>query len=279
MSARDLLTLIKPNITATSMMMCAGGVALAPAAPGLGVVAATLAGTGLAVGSANALNMWMERESDGRMTRTRRRPLPDGRLRASVALAWGLGLGLAGLVLLAGAVSWLACALTAIALVGYVVVYTPLKRRTPLALPIGAIPGAMPPLIGWAAATGRVDAPGLVLFGVLFLWQVPHFVAIAVRYQADYARAGIRTVVAVRGDRVARAHALAYATALVPVGVLLVPLGVAGAVYGAVALAAGVWMVVRTASRRHGWSTALYRASLVYLPVVILALAIDRSLP
>lgn len=277
---QDLVALTKPSVTWLTIIMAAGGIWLAPGSLEAGVALWTLLGTALAVGSANALNMVLERHTDGLMHRTRRRPLPDGRLSTGAALAFGLAIGLASMVLLGALVNLLTAALGGFALLSYVLVYTPLKRRTPLALLIGAVPGAMPPLMGWTAVTGTIDVPGLVLFAILLVWQLPHFLAIALYNKADYARAGIQVVPVVRGDRVATLQALAYATALVPLTVLLVPLGVAGWLYGAVALALGLWfLVVGLGGLRPDagvqWARRFFRASIIYLPALMAALSLD----
>jgi protoheme IX farnesyltransferase len=290
---RDLLELTKPGIVGMNVLMTAGAWLLARGAGDLGVLAAVVVGTGMAVAAANALNMVLERESDRLMARTRRRPLPAGRLGVGTAVAVGLGLGLGALPVLWFWVNPLTAALGAFALASYVLVYTPLKRRTPLALVIGAVPGALPPLMGWTAATGRVDAVGVVLFAVLFAWQLPHFLAIALYRRPDYARAGIRTVVAVRGERVARAQAVAWCGALLPLSLLLVPLGVAGWIYLVSAAGLGGWFLLTALRglRAEGagaaggspwgaepgllWARRLFRVSLLYLPALVLALALD----
>lgn len=277
---RDLVALTKPSVTWLTIIMAAGGMWLAPGSVGPGLALWTLLGTALAVGSANALNMVLERHSDGLMHRTRRRPLPDGRMSTGVALTFGLAIGVVSMVMLWALVNPLTAFLGGFALLSYVLVYTPLKKRTPMALLIGAVPGAMPPLMGWTAVTGAIDAPGLVLFAILLVWQLPHFLAIALYNKADYARAGIRVVPVVRGDRVATLQALAYATALVPLTVLLVPLGVAGWLYGATAIALGVWfLIVGLGGLRPGagvqWARRFFRASIIYLPALMLALSLD----
>jgi protoheme IX farnesyltransferase len=275
---RDLVALTKPSITASSVMMAAGGLALAPGGVAPVTAAALLAGTALAVASANALNMWSERITDGLMRRTRGRPLPAGRLRARTALGFGLALGAGGVALLALGVNLLTAALGLGALVGYVWIYTPLKRRTHLAMLIGALPGAAPPLMGWTAATGGIDAPGVALFAVLFAWQVPHFIAIGVRTGDDYAAAGIRTLAAAHGLRAAHTQAIAYAAGLIPVSATLVPLGVAGGLYLAAALALGAWLLALACAPAPVWSGRLFRGTLIYLPALVLALAADRML-
>ncbi|HEX6240482.1 MAG TPA: heme o synthase [Polyangiales bacterium] len=278
-SIRDLVSLAKPRITLMVLITTAGGLSLAGGVPALTAVL-TLLGTALVVGSANTLNCWLERDSDRLMARTRSRPLPDGRMQPRVALWFGLALGALAIPLLALGVNPLTGALAAIALVSYVAVYTPLKQKSPAALLVGSVPGALPPLIGWTAATGRLEWAGLVLFGILFFWQLPHFIAIAIFRQDEYVRAGIKVLPAVRGLRVAKVHALLHSLLLLAVTMLLVPLHVAGTLYLVVALALGVGMVamaVRGLSPEAGskWARQLFAASLIYLPLLFAALAFD----
>lgn len=278
--AADFLALTKPTITFQCAVIAGLGVWLAPGSIGwLGSVAA-VAGSSLAVASANALNMWLERDSDGLMARTKNRPLPGGRLSAHSAVAFGVILGVASLLVLGLWTTPLATAVGAAALVTYVGIYTPLKRRTPLALLIGAFPGAAPILMGWTAVTGAADAPALVLFATMLIWQMPHFLAISLYRKAEYARAGIRVVPVVRGDQIAKAQTIAYSTALVPVSLLLLPLGAAGWIYAAVALLCGLWILglsVRGlwAPRTARWARELFIATLVYVPALAVALVVD----
>src|SRR5690349_10599886 len=172
-------------VTATCGALVAGG-----ALPIARLVVA-LVSTALVVGAANALNMYAERETDALMRRTAARPLPSGRLSAEVALGFGVLTASVGLNVLGIVAGGLSCALTALAFVSYVFVYTPLKRLTPHALVVGALPGALPPLIGYAAVRGTLGAPAWFLFAVLFVWQMPHFLAIALFLQEDYRRGGI----------------------------------------------------------------------------------------
>lgn len=278
---KDLAELAKPSILILSVMMAALGLWMAPEPMDVLPAVIMLLGTGLVVGSANALNMVLERETDGFMARTRNRPLPAGRMSASLALWFGVALGLVGTVLLYASAGWLTAALGAGALLAYVLVYTPLKRRTTHALLIGAFPGAMPPLMGWAAATQTIDIPGLALFGILLLWQMPHFLAIAVYREKDYAAAGIRTVAVVRGAETARLQTLVYATALVPVTIALFPLGVAGWLYGLGSLGVSVWFLVKVLQGYRTmpapkWARRVFLASLVYLPALGAVLILDR---
>ncbi|MFK7990840.1 MAG: heme o synthase [Sandaracinaceae bacterium] len=282
---RDLVSLTKPRITFMVVLTTAIGLWLAPGTYSAGMWLAVLFSTAMLVGAANTLNCWLERDSDRFMARTKNRPLPAGRLPAKYALALGLGLGVLAVPTLTLVANPLTGLLAAIALVSYVWIYTPLKRRSPLALAVGAIPGALPPLMGWTAATGELGAPGIVLFGILFLWQMPHFIAISLFRQNEYTKAGIKVLPAVRGRRVALFQAIAYAGALVPVSLLLVPLGIAGNLYLAVAGVIGVLFLVgtlaglRETGLREGagnrWARRLFLASLIYLPLLFAALAVD----
>ena len=271
--SRDLLELAKPSITGLSVFMAIGGLWLANHAV-LSTWIATVLGVGLVVASANALNMYLEKETDALMQRTADRPLPAGRLAPPWALAAGFVYGIIGVSVLALWTTPMTTVLSGLSLVLYVGVYTPMKRHSPLALAVGAIPGAAPPLLGWTAATGTVDGPGLVLFAVLFLWQMPHFLAISLFRKADYARAGMKTVPIIRGDRAARLQALAYATALLPISLMLIPLGTVGWAYFVVATASGFgfwWIALQgiLVNADVQWARKLFFASLVYLPVLI----------
>ncbi len=289
----DLITLTKPRITLLCLLMYGGGYVyatmLASEATGVfsweGVLRAVdwlalwgLLGTWAAVASANTLNMVWERKSDGLMARTAQRPLPSGRL--SVFGATAFGLVLAGLALLF--LSWVngvTALLGIVALLGYVLVYTPLKRITPHALIVGAVPGALPPLMGWTTHTGRVDAVGLVLFGILLLWQVPHFIAIAVSHKADYQRAGIQVRPLVSGEKRAVQEALVYSLLLLVTSLLLVPLAKAGLLYLLGASLLGLWIVLLCLrglrSSSPAWARSVFLASLAYLPLLTGVLIVD----
>jgi protoheme IX farnesyltransferase len=281
-TVRDLVSLTKPRITTLVVLTMLGGLWLAPVNTGLAVVLVMLVATATVVGSANALNCWLERDIDRNMRRTARRPLPAGRLDPKLALAFGLTLGLVSVPTLALAVNPITGLLGAFALVSYVAVYTPLKQRSPWALPIGAVPGALPPLMGWTAATGRLEGPGLVLFGILFLWQLPHFIAIALYRKRDYAAAGFKVLPAVRGELWAKLQAVVFSLALVPVSLLLVPMGVAGPIYLWVAgIAGAAFAFVSLLGFRRGagprWARRLFITSLVYLTVIFAALLVDAG--
>lgn len=278
---RDLLSLAKPSITALNLTTMAGGYWLARSAGPPARFFWALVGTALVVAAANTLNCYAERDLDGRMARTCARPLPAGRLRPQVALAQGVLLSAAGVGVLSLAVNPLSAALASLALVAYVAVYTPLKQRSALALLVGAVPGAAPPLIGWAAATGGIGLPGLLLFLILFLWQVPHFLAISLYRKGEYARAGFKVLPLERGDAAARAELLNYLFAMVAASLTLVPAGAAGGVYlcaaaplGACALAHGLLGLRPGAGDR--WARAFFMTTNLYLALLMGALAVDR---
>lgn len=240
----------------------------------------TLAGTAFVAGGACALNQWMERARDARMRRTASRALPTGRATASGAAGFGVGLGALGTLILALGANGLAAAVAASTLSLYVLVYTPLKSRTTLNTAIGAIPGALPPVIGWTAATGTLGIEALALFLIVFLWQFPHFLAIAWIYREDYARGGMKMLPgADPGGALAGRQAALYALALVPAGLLPAMVGLAGSFYfigsfflsGLYLLAAvRFWAAVSDSTARR-----LLRMSFVYLPAVLLLLLLN----
>ena len=280
--ASDLLQLAKPRITALVVFTTAIGVWLAPRGLPALTIALTLVGTVLIVAAANVLNMYLERDSDALMARTMNRPLPAQRMDPGTALRFGLLLAAVSVPLLTFAVGALPGLLASIALVSYVLLYTPMKRQTATALLVGALPGAIPPLIGWTAATERLDLPGVLLFAVMFLWQVPHFLAITLFRKEEYARAGL--VVQPNepgGEREARANIVRYTVALVGVSLLFVPIGIARGGYLAIALLLGaVFLGYALAGLRRGagprWARNLFLLSLLYLPLLFAALLLDR---
>lgn len=275
------LELTKPRITFLVVLTTlVGFLVAAPRPVPVLLLLHALVGTALTAGAAGALNQWAERRLDAEMRRTARRPLPSGQLTPLEAAVFGVGLTLAGTAYLALTTNGLASALSAVTIASYLLLYTPLKRVTSLATVVGAVPGALPPLIGWAAARGRLGVEAWVLFGILFLWQMPHFLALAQLYRADYARAGFRmlTVEDATGRGAGR-QATLYALALVPVSLLPTPLGLAGPVYflGALALgiaflAAGVAMAVDPTSPAA--ARRLFHVSLLYLPAICILLLV-----
>ena len=281
-TASDLVALAKPRITALVVFTTAIGLWLAPHGLRPLTIALTLVGTVLIVAAANVLNMYLERDTDALMARTMYRPLPAHRMDPGVALKFGVALAAVSVPLLTFAVGALPGLLASIALVSYVLLYTPMKRQTAASLLVGALPGAIPPLIGWTAATERLDLPGILLFAVMFLWQVPHFLAITLFRKEEYARAGL--VVQPNepgGEREARANIVRYTVALVAVSLLFVPLGLGRGAYLAVALIVGaVFLGYAIAGLRQGagrgWARNLFLLSLLYLPVLFGALVLDR---
>ena len=240
-----------------------------------------LVGTGLVAGGTGAFNQLLEREDDARMRRTAGRPLPARRLEPAAALRYAALLSAGGILYLALLVNGLASLLAFATWASYLFLYTPLKKRTTWCTAVGAFPGAMPPLIGWAAARGTLDPQAWVLYAILFLWQFPHFLSIAWMYREDYARGGIVMLPVVDPSGTATGRQIvAYAMALLPVGVLPTFLGMAGPVYflGALLLSLGyLWFSIR-AARSHSNLHAkhLLHASVAYLPLLFALLMLDK---
>jgi protoheme IX farnesyltransferase len=278
----DYLELTKPRVTGLVLLTTAVGFYLGSrGAPDLRLLLGTILGTALVAAGTSALNQYAERDADARMIRTRGRPLPAGRLDPPSALLFGTAVSLAGLAHLALAVDPLAAGLAALTLASYVFVYTPLKRLSTLCTLVGAVPGALPPLIGWAAAQGEVGAGGVALAGILFVWQLPHALAIAWMYRDDYARGGfaLLPVVDPGGGSTAR-QILAHTLVLLPTSLVPSMIGLAGTTYFFSALLLGVGLAacalpvvlggtIRSARR-------LLLASVVYLPALLLVMALDR---
>lgn len=280
---RDVLALTKPRLMSLVLCTTAGGIWLAGARVAAERSLLCLVGTTLAVAGAHTLNSWMERDSDALMVRTRQRPLPGGRIDPRLALALGVFWSLASVPVLWLGVNALTGLLGALALISYVLVYTPMKSRSPAALYVGALPGALPPLMGWTAVRDRLEAPGVALFAILFVWQLPHFLAIAIACKEDYARASMKTVAHVSGDAAASRHIALYTLALVPVTLALVPLGVAHGIYLAAALALGAGFLWRALPGLRGpfdpaRARGVFFTSLVHLTGLFLALIVDAWL-
>ena len=241
-----------------------------------------VAGTALAAGGAAVLNQLYERETDALMRRTRLRPLPDGRVAPADARIFGIALSLAGLLLLAARANWLAAGLALATILVYLIVYTPMKRRTPLSTLVGAVPGALPVLIGWTASHGSVALGGATLFTIVFLWQIPHFMAIAWLYRDDYGKAGfpMLSVIDPQGRRAGR-QAVRYAAALVPVSLAPTFAGISGTVYFVSALALGLALLVLAvrfaATRNDRAARALFLGSITYLPLLWILMIAGRT--
>jgi protoheme IX farnesyltransferase len=277
---RDILSLAKPRLSALVLATTAGGMWLAHGSLSLLQWGGTLLATAGVVGAANALNCYIERDSDRFMRRTRNRPLPAGRMDPVLALAMGVASAGVSLPVLAVVANPLTAALGLVALLSYVLAYTPLKSRSASAMLVGAVPGALPPLMGWTAVRGQLDVPGLVLFAILFLWQLPHFLAIALFRREEYQAAGLLSVPLVHGDQTARAQVVSYTGMLVPTSLLLYPLHVVGGVYLAAALVLGAvfWaygLYGYLARLGPGWARRLFFLSLLYLTGLFIAIIVD----
>ena len=282
--ANAYVALTKPDVSLLVLITTAAGYYMGVRGPVSWLhMSHVIFGTLLIAGGTAALNHYLERESDRYMRRTASRPLPSGVLQPGRALAFGVALAMAGAVDLYLAAGLLACGLGVLTCLGYLLAYTPLKKRTVWATFVGAFPGAVPPLIGWAAATGSLDRGAWLLFGILFLWQFPHFYAISWMYREDYARAGILMLPVVdrEGIRTFR-QIILYATALVGVSLLPAVLGLAGVVYffGALVVCTALvqvclWAASNKTNARAKW---LMHATVLHIPV-LLGLMIYDKLP
>jgi protoheme IX farnesyltransferase len=281
--SRDFVALAKPRLNLLVVASTLVGYAMADGEP-LGFVRATamLAGTGLVAGGASAFNQVIERDLDALMKRTRTRPLPDQRLQPSEGVLFGTAITLAGLLTILIAANLLAAAVALATLLSYVVVYTPLKRRSSFGTVIGAIPGALPPMIGWAAASGALPPQAWTLFGIMFLWQLPHFLAIAWMYRDDYARAGFPMLPVLEPDgRSTARQAVLYAAALVPLSLVPTVMRMAGGVYffGALVLGLGfLWLTLQFARTRSVRDARrIFFGSIIYLPLVWILMIADKA--
>ena len=275
------LSLTKPRIillllitTVPAMILAKGGW------PSAWLILVTVAGGAIVAGGANALNCYFDRDIDGMMQRTQGRPVPAGQIEPERAAVFGIVLGIVGFVMLQAFVNLLAATLTLGALVFYVVVYTLLlKRTTPLNIVIGGAAGAIPPVVGWAAVTGEVGLPALVMFAIVVMWTPPHFWALALNYSSDYQRAGVPMLPAVSGGEETKRQILLYALGLVAISLLLPLSGATGLIYLSAALVLGGGFLFYAFRLWHGTSTgaasALFRYSIVYLALLFAAMAVD----
>ncbi len=278
----DFIELAKPRVVLMVLITaCVGFYVGSTEVPNYLRLLQMLFGTALTAGGTLALNQYLERDTDALMERTRRRPLPDGRLQPREALYFGLAIALAGLGYLAAAVNVLSALVTAFITLSYLVLYTPMKPRSSLCMLVGAVPGALPPVIGWTAARGTFDLTAGVLFAIMFLWQVPHTLAIARLYCDDYAKAGIQFLPVIEPDgESTNRQIVSHSAALLAVSLLPTLLGVAGPVYFVVAFLTGVGFL--TCGIRLVLQSSLQRArqlllcSLIYLPALLLMMALDR---
>ena len=278
----DFVALTKPRLNLLVVATTAGGYYLGagPGANLLSLANVTLA-TALVAGGSAAFNQVMERRVDALMDRTRRRPVAAGRLAARESVLFAAALSIAGLLWLALTTTVLASVVALVTLLTYVVLYTPLKRRTSFSTVVGAIPGALPPMIGWAAATDTLSREAWVLFAIIFLWQMPHFLAIAWLFKDDYARAGFPMLPVLEPDgRSTGYHVAAYASALLPVSLVPSLMGLTGIAYFGVALVLGLAFLAASlrfaVSRTRRDARVLFFMSIAYLPLVWLAMVLDR---
>ncbi|MDQ6888201.1 MAG: heme o synthase [Gemmatimonadota bacterium] len=279
--ARDLVALTKPRIISLLLVTTIVPMFVAGRPSGM-LVLAVLAGGYLMAGGANAVNMYLDRDIDDRMARTRSRPLPSGRMEPPAVLAFGLALATAATMLLAVAVNVLSATLALSGFYFYVFIYTRwLKRRTPHNIVIGGAAGAFPPLVGWAAVTGRIDLAAIYLFLIVFYWTPPHFWALALLKQTDYTRAGVPMAPLIWGERETMRQMLWYTLILIPVTILPVAFGAFGMIYlgsalllGGILLAGVIRVMLATSWTAAAWR--LYKFSLLYLALLFAAMVVDR---
>jgi len=278
----DYISLTKPRLNFLVVLTSAAGYYLGgAAAPDLVKMAQAVAGTALVAGGSAVLNQVYERDTDALMRRTRMRPLPDHRVTPTEAAIYGLVLTLAGLAVLAFATNWVAATLALATLILYLFVYTPMKRTSGLSTLVGAVPGALPAVIGWSAARGDIAIGGGTLFAIVFLWQIPHFMAISWMYRDDYRNAGFPMLPVVEPDGLRTGQqALLYAAALLPVSIGPTVVGIAGWAYFWLALVLGVALLVLSArfarDRTDRSARTLFFASIIYLPLIWAVMVLDH---
>jgi heme o synthase len=277
----DYVDLSKPRILTLSLITVWGSMSVAAAGhwPSAGVIFAAFAGVALAVAAGGSLNFFIERKHDARMVRTAHRPLPSGRLYPREVLVLGTALWIASYFILFFMVNPITAYLTMIAFGSYVGIYTPLKRLSPWCTVVGAIPGALPPLIGWTAVRGSVDWAGISLFAILFVWQIPHFLSLAILRRDEYAQAGMPMMPVVYGPRPTLLVIVLTSIALVPVSLLPFALNIAGPVFAAVALVLGIAFTAYAAfgyveQANNAWCRRFFRFSVIYLGVLFAALVV-----
>ena len=278
----DLVTLTKPRVNSLVVFTTFVGLALAAPQAELSLVLHTLVGTALVASGAAAFNQVLERDVDARMRRTRHRPLPDGRLGVPEALWFASALSVIGLLELAVGANLLAACVALATLASYALIYTPLKRVTSLSTVVGAVPGALPAVIGWAAGRGYLSIEAAILFAIVFLWQMPHVLAVSWLYREDYERGGIRVLPVIEPDGASTARqTVSYSAALIPVSLMPVLAGLGGPVYLAGALLAGLVMLAASVSfaraRTPAGARRLFMISVGYLPVLWILLLAARG--
>lgn len=279
-SAADFVSLMKPRLSSLVVCTAAGGMWFAPGSlPAHRTLLVILATIGI-VGAANAFNCFIERDSDRFMRRTQNRPLPAGRMEPMLAVYFGATLAAVSLPILALAGNLLTAVLGFIAFVSYAFVYTPMKSRSWVAMIVGAIPGALPPLMGWTAVTDSIAGGGVVLFGILFFWQIPHTIAISLFRKDEYAAAGLKTLPLERGDEISRGMVVRYTVLLVAVSIFPFAMGLSGYIYLAAAVLFGGYFLgqgIYGHMKKLGapWARKLFFTSLIYLTALFIALMVD----
>lgn len=282
-SFSDFLELTKPRLSLLVLVTTAAGFWLGMQDPSqVWRLIPTLLGTALVVGGANTMNEWMERAEDALMRRTQHRPLPARRLAPQAAVRFGAVISVAGILVLGLCVNLLSAGIALISWMSYVLAYTPLKPRTSLCTLVGAIPGALPPVIGWTAARHALGVGAWALFAILYVWQLPHFLALAVLYRDDYARAGFRMLPLMESDGWMTARQIVlYGVVLLPASLVPTMAGLTGAAYfyGALLLSLVLFIVAARAAWIRSLPSArqLFRASVLYLPLLLGLLAVDRA--
>jgi protoheme IX farnesyltransferase len=282
----DLITLTKPRIISLLLVTTVAPMFITPAGlPSLSLVLWVVLGGYLMAGGANAINMWFDRDIDTKMSRTRLRPIPAGRISAAAGLGFGIGLGLLAFAVFWYKVNPLSAWLALAGLLFYVFIYTIwLKRSSPQNIVIGGAAGAFPPLVGWVAMTGRLDLAAIYLFAIVFYWTPPHFWALALIKQGEYAKAGVPMLPVVRGERRTKFEMLAYTVILLPLTLMPAFFGALGLFYAVTAALLGsrlLWYCIRLLQERGTSPLAwrMYRYSLLYLALLFVAMGVDRALP
>lgn len=279
---KDYFELTKFRLVSLVLLSTAVGFILASEGPfNFTLLFAAMMGTSLVATGSMALNQWMEHREDAKMIRTQTRPIPAGKIQTREAFLFGLFLSGLGLLILKYGVNTSSCFLASLTLVSYIIFYTPLKKITSLCTIVGAVPGALPPLIGWVAVSGRPSYEAWVLFAIIFLWQMPHFLAIAWLYRKDFEQAGFKILSTEDpdGKQVAR-QILLYSSALLPVSLLPSLVGVCGFLYffGALALGMGfVGLSLVSLTRLNEKARALFRASILHLALLLILMVLDKT--
>ena len=279
----DIISLTKPRLSATVILTAAGGWWLAPVESDWKIGVWTVLGTTLTVWAANTMNNYLERESDLFMERTKNRPLPTQRLSPQTALIFGLFLTAISLPMLVEWVNPISGLLAGLALISYVLMYTPMKRTSSLNTLVGAFPGALPPLIGWTGATNSIDTGGILLFSVMMIWQIPHFLAIAIYRRDEYAEAGLVMLPKVRGLGFTRVQMLFYTFILLPIPTLLFMSGTTGWTTLILGSLLSVWWFAQAVDgfrnkREDKWARKFFGTSLIYLLGMFAGIFIDGLL-